>query len=248
MNINVSEVLNFMRQTLPEELYIMTADYVQSYLSQRNSSLLIISIVIALWSFSKSMSILQKAMNKAYGVNKHRDVVISRAFGIFGGVIIMVLLYLSVAISAFGTTILEETYARFHYSTELYNFLNNSTLPILALVTFAVLIVLYALMPNIRIKKLRYVLPGAIFSVFVLVFLTSFAGRYVSNILTEDSGLVNSLVMFVPMIWFIFISRVLIMGAMINAVYQKHSEGEIETHRTLGEFLEDLKKKKLSQD
>ncbi|MFV0556166.1 MAG: YhjD/YihY/BrkB family envelope integrity protein [Lactovum sp.] len=66
LNINISEVLMFMQENLPEEIYSMTSNYVRSYLSNRNASLLLISIFLALWSFSKSMNILQLAIDKAY--------------------------------------------------------------------------------------------------------------------------------------------------------------------------------------
>ncbi|GAB2024082.1 YihY/virulence factor BrkB family protein [Lactovum odontotermitis] len=245
LKINVSEVLEFMQKNLPKEFYSMTAGYVKQYLSTPNSALFAVAIILALWTFSKSMSALEMAMNKAYGVTKHRDVIISRIFGITGGLIIMILLYLAVAISTFGQTVLTQIYQRYQFNTTVYNFLENSTLPIVAFVTFVVLMILYSLMPNIRIKKLRYIMPGTLFSLFVLVFLTSFVGQYVAHFVDswQDFRLVSSIVIFAVMIWFIFISRVLILGAMLNATYQRRKEGQIETRRgDIIELIKDLRK------
>ncbi|HEY0222011.1 YihY/virulence factor BrkB family protein [Lactovum miscens] len=233
LHIDVNEVLSFMKNNLPTEFYNMTASYVKQYLSTPNTALFAVAIILALWTFSKSMTALQMAMNKAYGVTKHRDFIISRVLGIIGGLIIMILLYAAVVISTFGQTVLTQVYKSWQFNSQIYDFLKNLTLPILALITFIVLVILYSLMPNIRIKKFRYVLPGTFFSVFVLVFLTSFVGQYVSHFIKswEDFRLVSSIVIFALMIWFIFISRVLIIGAMLNAVYQKDKEGKIETRR-----------------
>ncbi|GAB2026299.1 YihY/virulence factor BrkB family protein [Lactovum odontotermitis] len=245
LKINVSEVLEFMQKNLPKEFYDMTAGYVKQYLSTPNSALFAVAIILALWTFSKSMSALEMAMNKAYGVTKHRDFIISRIFGIVGGLIIMIVLYLAVAISTFGQTVLTQVYQRYQFNVTIYHFLENLTLPVVALVTFVVLIVLYSLMPNIRIKKLRYILPGSLFSVFVLVFLTSFVGQYVAHFVDswQDFRVVSSIIIFALMIWFIFISRVLILGAMLNATYQRRKEGHIETRRgdIIG-LIKDLRK------
>ncbi|WP_431739743.1 hypothetical protein, partial [Listeria monocytogenes] len=62
-------------------------------------------------------------------------------------------------------------------------------------------------------------MPGTIFSTFVLVFLTNWIAKYVSFALQrlDDLKLIGSLVVFALMIWFIFIARVLIIGAILNA-------------------------------
>ncbi len=97
------------------------------------------------------------------------------------------------------------------------------TLPAIAVATFLALMMLYFILPNVKIRKLRYTMPGTIFSTFVLVFLTNWIAKYVSFALQrlDDLKLIGSLVVFALMIWFIFIARVLIIGAILNAVYQK---------------------------
>ena len=56
----------------------------------------------------------------------------------------------------------------------------------------------------------------------------------------RDFKLVGSLLIFGLMIWFIFIAKVIIIGAVFNATYQKKSFGQIETRR--GEIVALLKK------
>jgi membrane protein len=59
----------------------------------------------------------------------------------------------------------------------------------------------------------------------------------------SDFRVVGSILIFAIMIWFIFISRVLILGAMLNAVYQKYKEGQLETRRgDIIEIIKDLRK------
>ena len=47
----------------------------------------------------------------------------------------------------------------------------------------------------------------------------------------NDFKLIGSLLIFALMIWFIFIARILIIGAILNATYQNKKEGQFETRR-----------------
>jgi len=157
------------------------------------------------------------------------------------GFAILLFLYFSIVLSTFGQLILEQVYRVFPFDRSLYRTLHNMTLPAAAVAVFLSLMLLYFILPNVKIRKLRYTMPGTIFSTFVLVFLTNFIAKYVSFALNQldDLKLIGSLVVFALMIWFIFIARVLIIGAILNAVYQKTQLGKIETRR--GEIVEFIK-------
>lgn len=244
-NINTTEVMSFLRHNLPEQLYMTASPIVHSIFSQPNTGLFSVSIVVALWTFARALSFLQMAMNKAYGVSEHRDFIISRLFGIIAGFVILLFLYFAIALAAFGQMIIEQLQHLIHMNEAIYHALHNMTVPAIAISSFLALGLLYFILPNVKIKKIRYVLPGTFFSTFVLVFLTNFFGKYVSRALQnlEDFKIVGSLVIFALMIWFIFISRVLIIGSILNAVYQKRHSNQIETRRgEIVEFIKDIRK------
>ncbi len=181
-------------------------------------------------------------MNKAYEVFNHRDFIVSRIIGLAAGFAILLFLYFSIVLSTFGQLILEQVHRLFPFDDHLYRTLHNMTLPAIAVATFLSLMMLYFILPNVKIRKLRYTMPGTIFSTFVLVFLTNWIAKYVSFALQrlDDLKLIGSLVVFALMIWFIFIARVLIIGAILNAVYQKTKVGKIETRR--GEIVNSSRK------
>lgn len=238
LHINVDEIQSFLQQHLPEQLYQLTTPIVHSILAQPNTGLLSFSVIIALWTFSRAISALQMAINKAYEVNNHRDFILSRLFGILTGFLLMIFLYFAVGLATFGQQILAQLHRNFHMNDAVYRSLHNITLPVVTLTVFIALALLYFILPNVKIKKIRYVMPGTIFSVFVLVILTNFIGNYITESVRnlQDFKLVGTLAVFALMIWFIFIARVLILGAIFNATYQKHREGQIETRR--GEIIE----------
>ena len=232
-NINTTEVMGFLKRNLPEQIYKLLSPGILSIFTKPNTGLFSISIVVALWTFSRALSSLQIAMNKAYGVSEHRDFIVSRFFSIVAGFAILLFLYFSIALAAFGQMIIDQLQNLLHLNNSLYHTLHNMTMPAVALSSFLALALLYTILPNVKTKKFRYILPGTIFSTFVLVFLMSAFGKYIGHAMQnfEDFKIVGSLVIFALMIWFIFIARVLIIGSILNAVYQKYDDGQIETRR-----------------
>jgi len=241
LQIDTSGLLVFLSTNLPNDIYKGVEPVVNNLLSQRNTGLLSVSVLAGFWTFSRALSALQMSMNKAYEVFNHRDFIISRIIGLASGFAILLFLYFSIVLSTFGQLILEQVYRVFPFDRSLYRTLHNMTLPAVAVAVFLSLMLLYFILPNVKIRKLRYTMPGTIFSTFVLVFLTNFIAKYVSFALNQldDLKLIGSLVVFALMIWFIFIARVLIIGAILNAVYQKTQLGKIETRR--GEIVEFIK-------
>lgn len=212
-----------MSEQLPSDVYKGIEPVINNLLNQRNTGLLSLSVLAGFWTFSRALSALQMSMNKAYEVFNHRDFIVSRIIGLAAGFAILLFLYFSIVLSTFGQLILEQVHRLFPFDDHLYRTLHNMTLPAIAVATFLSLMMLYFILPNVKIRKLRYTMPGTIFSTFVLVFLTNWIAKYVSFALQrlDDLKLIGSLVVFALMIWFIFISRVLIIGAILNAVYQK---------------------------
>ncbi len=241
LQIDTSGLLVFLSNNLPNDIYKGVEPVVNNLLSQRNTGLLSVSVLAGFWTISRALSALQMSMNKAYEVFNHRDFIISRIIGLASGFAILLFLYFSIVLSTFGQLILEQVYRVFPFDRSLYRTLHNMTLPAVAVAVFLSLMLLYFILPNVKIRKLRYTMPGTIFSTFVLVFLTNFIAKYVSFALNQldDLKLIGSLVVFALMIWFIFIARVLIIGAILNAVYQKTQLGKIETRR--GEIVEFIK-------
>ena len=244
-HINVSTVLHFLEDNFPEQIYTVIGPVVKNILSNPNSSLLWISILVGLWTFSRSLSALQMAMNKAYEVSNHRDFIVSRVIGMISGLAIFLFLYAAIALSTFGQIILVHIHLWIPFNDSLYQTLHNMTLPTVSIATFLSLMLLYFLLPNVKIRRLRYTMPGTLFSTFVLVFLVNLIAKYVNFALNSltDFKLIGTLAVFALMIWFIFIARVLIIGAVLNATYQRIRTGSFQTRRgEIVEFIKEIRK------
>ena len=238
LHIDTTDVLRALHEALPPQIYNVTKNVIQSVVGTPSPGLLTVSVIAGLWAFSKAMSALQMAMNKAYEVSNHRDFIISRFIGFIVSFLIVSLISLAGLLLTFGKTIINLIYKHVKFNHEIYEGLYNMTLPLVTIVIFVAVVILYYILPNVRINKFRYVLPGSIFSTFVFVFLTKVFGDYVDYSVNQMMNFkwVGSIVTFVLMLWFIFIARVLITGAIMNASYMSRYEKSFKTRR--GEIVD----------
>ena len=219
---NVSQILTILKDLFPKQIYPTVANLVSTALTQPSTSWLGISIITTLWAISRSMSALQKAFNKAYGVEEHRDFIISHIVGIFLGIGLQLIIILSVLVLAFGKTVLQTLQRFLDLNHDTYLELANQTTPIIYMALFLALLMLYFFLPNVRIKKIRFVLPGAIFVMVVMGTVGNLFAIYVNSYADRlmDFRFVTSVVILVLMLWFVFMANILITGAVLNATVQ----------------------------
>nr|WP_212752797.1 YihY/virulence factor BrkB family protein [Streptococcus hyovaginalis] len=231
ININTNQILSFLQDNLPKELYSTTAGIVISIFNNPNTGLVWISVVTSLWTMSRSMTFLQKSINKAYGVQDHRGIVLGYLFGFLSSIVVVFFLAVAILLSTFGKAVLQLIYNNFPFDRQLYNLLLNLAQPVTALVFVVALGILYYILPNVHIQKIKYILPGTFFTAFVFMTMTSLFGRYVTGTMArlENLRIFGSLAILALMLWFTVFAKVIIFGAILNASYQKKYMDEFET-------------------
>ncbi|NQN48958.1 YihY/virulence factor BrkB family protein [Streptococcus suis] len=219
---DIDGILSVVKEFVPERLYPSVSAFITSILTKPSSSWLGISIATTLWTISRSMTVLQKAVNKAYGLNEHRDFIIGHLISIFLGIGLQVIILLSMTILTFGQVIVSYIRELFQLEHAWIAGIFSQTQLIGLLALFTALCMLYFFLPNVRIKKIRYVLPGATFVLLTMMSVGNFFALYVDNYANRllDFRMVTAVIFLVFMLWFIFMAQVLIIGAVINASVQ----------------------------
>lgn len=219
---DIDLVLSVVAEFVPDRLYPSVSDFITSILTKPSSSWLGISIATTLWTLSRSMTILQKAVNKAYGINEHRDFIVGHLIGIFLGIGLQVIILLSMTLLTFGQVIISYLSQLFPLDNQWLKGLLSQTQLVGLIALFAGLIMLYFFLPNIRIQKIRYILPGTSFVLLVMTSVGKLFTIYVDNYANRllDFRMVTAVIFLVFMLWFIFMAQVLIVGAVINASVQ----------------------------
>ena len=220
--IPVSNFLKVVNEFLPDTMYDVVAKIITEVLTQPSTGLLSFAVLSALWTFSKSMNYLQKAFNKAYGVEKSRGLISHQMVSLLVSFGLQLLFAFALFLSLFGQMILD---LLAHYWTKdgiIYQALQGLAGPLTYALLFAILVMLYYFLPNLSNRKISYTLPGSAFVLLVILGLltlfSSYLNYYVHHLV--DVRILGSVLLVVMMFWFILIAKIVILGAVINASVQ----------------------------
>ncbi|ONH62810.1 Ribonuclease BN-like family protein [Streptococcus parauberis] len=230
LNIDIRDLLQLMKQSLPNDIYQSARSVVINIFSKPAGGVLGVATFTGLWTMSKSLTSLQRAINKAYDASPHRDFLLGHLVGLLASIFILFLLAFVLIFSTFSKAAIQVMDNHYHLSDGLTSLFLTLIQPVTIIIILIGLMALYFLLPNIRIKKIRYIMPGALFTGFVMTFLSNLIGHYVVVNVEKmvDIKTFGSVMIFIIMLWFIFLARILILGAIFNATYQEIDQGKLE--------------------
>lgn len=246
LRLDITDFLAFIDEFLPQRLYHYVSQIILNLFTRPSSGWLSVSILTTAWTFSRSLSALQKGFNKAYGLRQHRDFIISRIVSLFVSLILQLALIILLLLATFGKSALTLLQGFLPINDQLFNWLLSLIPPVTVGLLFFLLIFFYTLLPNVRIPRYRYVLPGACYVVLVLTGLSTFFANYLERYAAQLMGfrMVSYVVIVLLMLWFTFISRILIVGAVLNATYQSLKEDQFVLRRgTVADVLDKYRRK-----
>ena len=220
--IPISNFLLTIKEFLPDTIYEVVAKIAREVLTQPSTGLLSFAILSALWTFSKSMDFLQKAFNKAYGVAKNRGIISHQLMSLLVSFGLQILFALALFLSMFGHMLLDFLKSHWQVEDSILSYLQDFTGPLIYALLFTILIMLYYFLPNVKVTRIRYILPGSAFVVLTIVSLLNIFSVYFNNYVNYlvDVRFFSSIIVVVMMFWFILIAKILIIGAVINASVQ----------------------------
>lgn len=220
--IPVSNFLKVVNEFLPDTMYDVVAKIITEVLTQPSTGLLSFAVLSALWTFSKSMNYLQKAFNKAYGVAKSRGLIYQQLMSLLVSFGLQILFACALFLSVFGRILLDFLKNYWQSDNPIFVYLEDLTGPLVFTLIFAILVIFYYFLPNVKVPRIRYVLPGSIFVLLTLVLILNIfsasVNHYINNLV--EVRFVSSIIFVVTMFWFILLAKILIIGAVINASVQ----------------------------
>ena len=220
--IPVSNFLKVVNEFLPDTMYDVVAKIITEVLTQPSTGLLSFAVLSALWTFSKSMNYLQKAFNKAYGVAKSRGLIYQQLMSLLVSFGLQIFFACALFLSVFGRILLDFLKNYWQSDNPIFVYLEDLTGPLVFTLIFAILVMFYYFLPNVKVRRIRYVLPGSIFVLLTLVLILNIfsasVNHYINNLV--EVRFVSSIIFVVTMFWFILLAKILIIGAVINASVQ----------------------------
>lgn len=223
LNIAEDQIYNFMENIVPGEIYLLIEETLSEVLTQENRSLLSIGLIATIWSASLGMNALIKSLNKSYGVEENRPILIARGMAIITTVLMIFILLIALALPIFGQQLgififsllgLEEGFL------ETWNALRFTIPP---LIIFAVAAVIYWTAPNVKLD-IRSVLPGSAFTAIGWMAVSYGFSIYINNFgnYSATYGGIGGVI--ILMLWLYASSILLMVGGQINAVMQSRND------------------------
>lgn len=223
LNLNQSEIFLFIRDYAPENVALLIESTVGEILESRNTGLLSVGAVATVWSASKGMNALTKALNRSYFKEETRSYFVARGMSVLFTVMLITALVIALVLPVFGQQIGIFAFSYMGLEERFLYWWNSLRWIIPPFLIFCVFTILYWLVPNLRLH-FTSVLPGAAFATFGWI-LTSFAfSFYVGNFGNYSSTYGSIGAIIVLMMWLYFSGIILMLGGQINAVISERKQ------------------------
>ncbi|WP_203248610.1 YihY/virulence factor BrkB family protein [Sporosarcina beigongshangi] len=217
LNIDAAQIFLYIREYAPSSVAMLIENTLAEVLTNRNGGLLSVGALATIWSASKGMNTLTRALNLSYETAETRSFILTRAMSFVFTVLLIVTLLIALVLPVFGQQIgiiafsvwgLEEGFLA------IWKSLRWSIPPILILIVF---VTIYWLVPNVKLRW-KSVLPGALFATLGWICTSLLFTFYVENFdsYSNTYGSIGAII--VLMIWLYFSGIILMLGGQLNAV------------------------------
>jgi len=223
LNLDQSEIFLFIRDFAPDSVALLIEETLGDILSSRNSGLLSIGAVATIWSASKGMNALTKALNLSYFKEETRSFIVARGMSIVFTVMLIAVFVIAFVLPVFGQQIGVFAFSYLGLEENFLKVWTSIRLLIPAVLIFMVFSLIYWLVPNLKLR-FKSIIPGSIFATVGWI-LTSLAFSYYVNNYGNYSSTYGSIgAIIVLMMWLYFSAIILMLGGQLNAVMTERKQ------------------------
>lgn len=216
-------VMDFLRQGLPGDAANMFTSTVQNITQNKQGGLLSIGILLTLWSASAGMYALMQQLNITYDVKEDRPFWKGRGIALLLTAGFGLLLLACFGLVVFGGVI--QDWVR--------NTIGSSGIvtTAFALLRWGIIIsglllglgLVYRFAPNVEGQKFRFITPGAVLGVVLLVAASLGFRYYVDNFGSYQATYGSIGAVIVLMLWLNIMGLVVLLGSEVNALIEHYS-------------------------
>lgn len=232
---SVDTMLGRAHQLLPEAAMGLIDAHVRELVSKPRPQLLTIGLLVTLYSASRGVDAVRKALNLAYDVKESRPVWKTEllAFGMtIGGAL---LLLVTVGLLAIGGGIGFWLAERIGFASSYVFVWSWLRWPVTAVIVMACAALGYYLLPDVK-QQFKFITPGSVIGTLVWLLATWGFSLYAANFGSYNVtyGSIGSVI--VLLTWFYITGFIFLMGGEMNAIIEHESlDGKQKGARAAGE-------------
>lgn len=238
LNLDVNMLLPYFEGAIPETIYNEIIETINRLLSSTSGGMLSFGIIAAFWAASKGMNAMQISMNKAYGVESRKNILVIRLASLGFTLILVLGIVALVLVFSFGKAVLDFLTPILQIPEEFISIFESVRWPITLIVLFFVFTLVYYMVPNAHIR-FKFVLPGALFATIGWVALSQAFAVYVRYFSGRTLSYGSVGIFIVLMLWLNGSGIILTLGAVINASLDEFRHGKIvSSDSRIGKYIE----------
>jgi membrane protein len=220
LNLPVDDATFFVSLIIPSEATNFFSKYIEYILTEKQANLLYLSLFATFLTASNALKVLTSSMNKAYGVGENRSYIKRKALAVPFTLLIALCIVAALLIPILGKSLLIWISNFVYISAILIEYLRYLRWIMAIFTIFNVMLVIYFIAPNIKIKILN-IIPGAVLATTAWIVMSMFFSLYF-NIFNGYSVIYGSIGAFVVlMVWLLWSSIVIIAGGELNAMIER---------------------------
>jgi membrane protein len=211
------DLLGFLEENIPASIYEVTASTILDIIKIPHGGLLSFGFIFALFSATNGIRVMISAFNRCYKTADNRSFIklifLSCSLAVFLSLIILAAVVISIVIKLEINQIGSTLFAGGRF---FYFLLIMSRLLLIFMIFFFAISLIYYLAPTVKVRWSFFSIGSLIASLLCLIFTTGFF-YYINNFNSYNKvyGSIGAIIG--VMMWFYFISIVLLIGFETNA-------------------------------
>ncbi len=217
LNLDQAEIFIFIRDYAPESVASLLEETLGDVLSKRSGGLLSFGIIATVWSASKGMNALTKALNLSYFKEESRSFIVARGMSVVFTVMLIAVVVVALVLPVFGQQIGTFAFSYLGLEEGFLKLWSNLRWFLPPILIYSVFSLIYWLVPNVKLQYRSVILGSAIVTVGWIVTSLGFSfyvGNYGSY--SNTYGSIGAII--VLMMWLYLSGIILMVGGQINAV------------------------------
>lgn len=216
-SVNSRDIMNILRDFIPKDAYLLVQKTVREIADTKNSGLLSLSIVFAVWSAASGINAVIKGVNKAYNEKESRGFIKVQLISIIFTIAFAFVTMLTVVLLVLGQVNGYFLIKFFGYS----NYFGFVWYILRFVIIMAIMILIFSglyIYGPCKRHSFKKVLPGSVFAAVGWIVASLGFSFYVNNFGNYASVYGSIGAVIVLMLWLLLSSFMIILGGEINSV------------------------------
>ncbi|MQS75941.1 YihY/virulence factor BrkB family protein [Lactobacillus halodurans] len=232
LHLDKPTVIEYIGFILPDDLHHYLLPTITKVLSNSNTGVLSVGIIVALWAISRGLNIVQMTMNEAYGLDVDNlftnqtlvNFIIRRGLAFFMTLMLLLIGVAAIVTFTFGQAFLHWLMPLLNIDPHFVDIFVTWKWPLAIVIMFLIVFALFYFLPNIHLK-LKHIITGTVITSVGLLGLSQLFSYYLKYFGSawNNYGTIGAIIVF--LLWMNMSVTIFLFGNAVNVGFAEAYEG-----------------------